>query len=105
MAVVQVSKMQSTAEEESRLAELVTVDTRRSTLGSVLQSVVNYGRPSLSLPGRDKEQRVDTAEKRLSLGSPVANLRSPAAFGRSLCCMFFPLTDTCTMYMYMYITL
>ena len=75
-----VSKMQSTVEEESRLSELVTADTRRSTLGSMLHSVVNYGRPLSSLSTREKERRqVSITENRLSTVSPVP-------VGGGLCC-------------------
>ena len=72
--------MQSTVEEESRLSELVTTDTRRSTLGSMLYSVVNYGRPVSSLSTRGKDQRLSIPENKLSIASPVA-------VGGGLCCM------------------
>ena len=77
--------MQSTTEEENRLSELITSETRRSTLGTVLQTVVNYGRPSSAPSSRGKEQRASISEKRSPIASPAA---TPLNFGRGLCCMF-----------------
>ena len=83
--ILQVSKMQSTTEEENRLSELITSETRRSTLGTVLQTVVNYGRPSSAPSSRGKEQLASISEKRSPIASPAA---PPLNFGRGLCCMF-----------------
>ena len=90
---VKVSKMHATVEEESRLSELVTTDTRRSTLGAVLHSVVNYGRPLSSLSTtREKEQRLGIPENRLSIASPVP-------VGGGLCCTYIkPLSPMYDMY-------
>lgn len=81
------SKYQSTAEEESRLSESVGTDVRRSTLGTVLQSVVNYGRPLSSLSTREKEQQSKVSEKRASIASQVER-----PFGRGLCCAYLTLS-------------
>lgn len=86
LLMLQVSKLQSTTEEENRISELVSSETRRSTLGSVLQTVVNYGRPLSSLSSRGKEQRASFSEKKPSIASPVSRLTT--SFGRGLCCMF-----------------
>ena len=76
--------MQSTTEEENRLSELITSETRRSTLGTVLQTVVNYGRPSSAPSSRGKEQWASISEKRTPIASPAST-----SFGRGLCCRFF----------------
>ena len=73
------SKLQTTADEESRLSVMVGADMRRSTLGTVLQSVVNYGRPVSSLPQRDPRRSV--TGKRTSIPSQVER-----PFGTGLCC-------------------
>lgn len=92
LLMLQVSKLQSTTEEENRISELVSSEKRRSTLGSVLQTVVNYGRPLSSLSSRGKEQRASFSGKKSSIASPVSRITT--SFGRGLCCM--SLHPTCT---------